>query len=331
VLLVNGVDWATYGAEITSAYADQAFSGAYDVDFWDHFDEPVGGYPAPLPAATGHGPVPPDTIAQYRNVIWVGNNFNGDLASWQESPILNYLRAGGNLLLMTRQGSTFLGDSLRAYLGVNWTSTSATLSDCISTRPGLTNITALAGQTLNSVFDTVRTTPESELLFRAQTGFTPTRGIGAIRMPPGGAGYRPHGGRFAFLSGRPYRWNHTHLKDNVTAILSSWFLEPLSGVGVESADRPVAQVTLAAARPNPSSALTSLRFTLPREGRVRLVLMDVQGRSTRMLLDERMIAGEHEVVWNGRDDGGGRAAAGLYWARLEAGGEVAVRRLVRLP
>jgi len=331
VLLVNGVDWASYGSEITGAYADQAFSGGYPVDFWDHFDEPAGGYPAPLPAAIGHGAVPPATLGQYRNVIWVGNNFNGDLASWQESPVLSYLRAGGNLLLMTRQGGEFLGDSLRAYLGVNWTSTSATLFDGIATRPGLTNMSLLATQNLNSVFDTVLAHPESQLLFRVQSGFTPTRGIGAIRVPAGGAGFRPHGGRFAFLSGRPYRWNHAQLAGNVTEILTSWFLEPPGAVGVGGAGGPGTRMTLEPARPNPSSGLTSLRFTLPREGRVRLVLVDVAGRSVRVLFDGSLGAGDHEARWDGRDDSGARAAAGLYWARLEAGGEVAVRRLVRLP
>lgn len=329
VLLVNGVDWSNYGTEITNAYAAQAFSGAYPVDFWDNFDTPLGGYPAPLPAPLGHGAVPGAVLAHYRNVIWVGNNFNGDLPAWQDTPALGYLRAGGNLLLMSRMGDVFLGDSLKAYLGINWTNTGATLTDCIATRPGLTAMSLLASQSLCAVFDTVRATVESQLLFRANAGFTPSRGIGAIRVPAGGAGFRPKGGRFAFISGRPYRWNSTQLKGNVTAILSNWFFEPLSGVGVEPAG-PRAALALEPARPNPSQGSTGLRFSLPRAGRARLVLVDVAGRRLRTLVDGPMEAGPHELSWDGRDQAGWIVPAGLYWARLEAGGEAAVRRLVRV-
>jgi len=331
VLLVNGVDWATYGAEITNSYANQAFSGSYPIDFWDCFATPAGGYPAPLPAPIGHGSVTPDVLGHYRNVIWVGNNFNGDLGNWQETPILSYLHAGGNVFLMTRQGDQFLGDSLRIYLGVNWTSTGATLNDCIATRPGFSNMSLLAAQSLCAVFDTVRTTPESQLLFRVSTGFTPSRGIGAIRMPAAGAGFRPRGGRFAFLSGRPYRWNPTQLKNNVTTLLTTWFLEPLSGVDVDGGPGLPRVLTLEPALPNPSRGATALAFTLPGAGHARLELLDVSGRRTRTLVDAALSAGPHRATWDGRDDRGRRVAAGLYWVRLEAGGASAVRRLVRLP
>jgi len=64
---------------------------------------------------------------------------------------------------------------------------------------------------------------------------------------------------------------------------------------------------------------------------VRLVLVDVAGRRVRTLVDETLAAGPHELAWDGRDAGGAPAPAGLYWARLDAGGEHATRRLVRLP
>jgi hypothetical protein len=329
VLLVNGVDWATYGTEITSAYTDHAFSGNYGIDFWDTFAAPGGGYPAALPAPLGHGNVPPEVLGHYRNVVWVGNNFNGDLAPWQETPILPYLRVGGNVLLMSRMGDQFLGDSLRIYLGINWTTTGATLLDCIATRPGFNNVTTLASQSLCAVFDTVRTTPESELLFRTGSGFTPSRGIGAVRAPAGGAGLRPYGGRFAFVSGRPYRWNHSQLASNVEQILANRFHESQDGTAV--GDAPLARsLSLDSPWPNPSSGATSLHFSLPRAGRARLMVLDVAGRRLRTVLDESLGAGPHEARWDGADARGAPAAAGLYWIRLEVAGETAVRRLVRV-
>jgi hypothetical protein len=329
VLLVNGVDWATYGTEVTSAYADKAFSGSFPVDFWDTFAAPAAGYPAALPAPLGHGAVPADVLGHYRIVVWVGNNYNGDLASWTSTPILSYLRAGGDVLLMSRMGNQFLGDSLRAYLGINWASTSAVLSDCIATRPGYTNQSLLLTQDYASVFDTVRTTPESQLLFKASAGFTPNRGLGAIRIPAGGMGSRAAGGRFAFLSGRPYRWNHAQLQANVSQLLANGFLEPGSWASVTPSSAPN-RLQLAPVRPNPSKSAVSLRFDLPRAGRARLELVDVAGRHVHTLVDAALAAGPHETTWDGRADDGLLAPAGLYWARLEADGAVATRRVVRL-
>ncbi len=329
VLLVNGVDWSNYGTEITSAYTDKAFWGNYAVDFWDNFDTPAGGYPATLPAPLGHGAVPGDVLGHYRNVIWIGNNFNGDLASWQDTPALSYLQAGGNLFLLTRQGESFLDTPLRQYLGINWASTGVTLNDCITTRPGLTNIGRISTQSLCAVFDTNRTTPESQLLWRVSLGFTPSRGIGAIRIPPNGAGFRPHGGRFAFLSGRPYRWDHTLLKNNIQTILGSWFLEPVNLLAADSGEL-AARLSFEAVAPNPSSRGAALRFSLPRAGRARLVVLDVAGRAVRTLVDGSMSAGPHEADWDGRDGAGALAAPGLYFARLDADGEHAVRRIVRV-
>jgi aminopeptidase N len=329
VLLVNGVDWATYGTEITSAYTDKAFSGAYNIDFWDAFAAPAGGYPAALPAPLGHGAVPAEVMGHYRNVVWVGNNYNGDLASWQDTPVLSYLRVGGNLLLMSRMGDSFLGDSLRPYLGINWANTGATLNDCLATRPGFVNVSRIGTQSSCAVFDTVRTTAESQLLFRVSSGFNPSRGIGAIRVPAAGAGFRPRGGRFAFLSGRPYRWNHTQLSSNATTVLKSWFLEPIDAADVAAAP-PAATLALAPPSPNPARGPTRLAFSLPRTGPARLALLDVAGRRVRTLVDGPLEAGAHDVTWDGRDERGVAAPAGLYWARLECGGESAVRRLVRI-
>jgi hypothetical protein len=325
---VNGVDWSTYGVEITSAYTDKAFFGDYPIEFWDHFPAPPGGYPVTLPPPLGHGIVPPDVLGRYRNVIWVGNDLNGDLDTWVQSPMLPYLRAGGNLLLMTRLADGFLADSLKVYLGITLTSTSTTFDNCLATRPGLVNLSRIGTQNTCVVFDTVRTRADSELLWKTTNGFTPQRGLGVIRMPAGGAGQRLEGGRFAFLSGRPYRWSHTQLRSNVSAILDQYFLEPLSGVGV-----PVTgpKTALAPIVPNPSPGERTLRFVLAAAGPVELELLDVTGRRVLTLASGILPAGPHERTWDGLDARGGRVAAGIYFVRLRAGGRALTERFVQLP
>jgi hypothetical protein len=328
VLVVNGVDWANYGTEITNAYNAKAFWGDYTIDFWDHFAAPAGGYPGTLPAPLGHGPVPPEVLGHYRNVIWVGNHFSGDQNSWIQTPIANYLNAGGNALLLTRLGEHLIGGPLLDYLGITFTQGNTTVLDCLATRPGLTNLTRTGTQSTVAVFDTVRSRPDTQLLYKTTSGFSPQRGLGVIRMPAAGAGLRAKGGRFAFVSGRPYRWTSTILRTNVMTILSQYFLEPLNGAGVPGAG---ATLSLAPLLPNPSRGARTVRFSLAEAGPVRLEVLDVMGRRVRSLVAGTLPAGPQARTWDGLDARGSRAAAGLYFVQLRAGGRAFTERFVQLP
>ncbi|MFO7610447.1 MAG: family 16 glycosylhydrolase [Candidatus Krumholzibacteriia bacterium] len=72
--------------------------------------------------------------------------------------------------------------------------------------------------------------------------------------------------------------------------------------------------------PNPFNPSTTLAFTVPEAATVRLTVHDVAGRLVRTLAaGEAVAAGRHERVWDGRDESGHAAAAGVYLGRLEAG------------
>ena len=205
----------------------------------------------------------------------------------------------------------------------------AFINDCVATRPGfVANLTRTGTQSGCAVFDTVRSRADTELFYKTTSGFSPHRGVGVVRLRAGGAGLRANGGRFAFFSGRPYRWNHTGLNTATTKILSQYFLEPVNGLGV----RPGTDVlSLAPFTPNPSRGERTVRFTLPVAGDVRLEVLDVTGRRVRTLVAGLLPAGPHERTWDGRDERGNPAHAGLYFVRLSASHETLAERFVQLP
>jgi photosystem II stability/assembly factor-like uncharacterized protein len=84
------------------------------------------------------------------------------------------------------------------------------------------------------------------------------------------------------------------------------------------------------AGPNPFRGHVELTATLPRAGHVRLSIHDVQGRLVAVVADEPLPAGRVARVWDGRDHGGDRVAAGAYFARLEGAGEVITKRVVHI-
>ena len=71
--------------------------------------------------------------------------------------------------------------------------------------------------------------------------------------------------------------------------------------------------------PNPFNPTTTIRFALPSEERVRIVVYDALGRKVAVLADRTMTAGVHDAVWNGKSDSGQTLGSGLYLYRFEAG------------
>jgi hypothetical protein len=68
-------------------------------------------------------------------------------------------------------------------------------------------------------------------------------------------------------------------------------------------------------RPNPFNPSTRIEFELPGStaARVRADIYTVQGRRVRRLLDASKPPGRHSVTWDGKDDPGRDAAAGVYY------------------
>jgi hypothetical protein len=86
--------------------------------------------------------------------------------------------------------------------------------------------------------------------------------------------------------------------------------------------------TLAAT--NPLKFGGQLRIWLPNSVDVRLEIFDVSGRRVRLLHDGDIAGGTHTFTWNGTTGSGRQVPSGLYFARLQAGDQVARRKLVML-
>lgn len=93
----------------------------------------------------------------------------------------------------------------------------------------------------------------------------------------------------------------------------------------------VPQLALLPNWPNPFRASTRIPFQVPQAGRVRITILDPQGRLVAQLLDAQLEAGVYESVWNGVGRDGTRIAAGVFFYRLETEHDRLTRKLVVLP
>ena len=104
---------------------------------------------------------------------------------------------------------------------------------------------------------------------------------------------------------------------------------PASGwlSGVEDDGEVPARPVLESIAPNPFNPTTVVRFGVPGGGRANLEVFDIRGRKVATLFEGDLQAGIHEEVWRGLDDAGRSVASGTYVVRLEAGRQVATRKV----
>jgi hypothetical protein len=79
------------------------------------------------------------------------------------------------------------------------------------------------------------------------------------------------------------------------------------------------------AYPNPFNPQTTLSFTLPQQGNVKLDIFDVNGRKVKELTDEVLSAGEHHVTFDGSS-----LPSGIYFARMNFAGTTQTQKLLLL-
>ena len=82
--------------------------------------------------------------------------------------------------------------------------------------------------------------------------------------------------------------------------------------------------------PNPFNPSTVIRFNIPEAGRVTLRIYDVLGREVRVLIDQEMAAGRHDIKWEGNNNAGSGVASGIYIYRLKYNNEVLNKKMLLL-
>jgi hypothetical protein len=85
---------------------------------------------------------------------------------------------------------------------------------------------------------------------------------------------------------------------------------------------------LVGAYPNPFNPSTRIALQLPSSARVHLEVYTAQGSLVKVLLDDQMGSGRHEVVWDGTNRLGQTVASGEYFCTMHTGSFVKTIRLL---
>jgi len=123
-----------------------------------------------------------------------------------------------------------------------------------------------------------------------------------------------------------------HVSDNqlgAMGAINSWGLtmEVAASDPSPAGEGPVQITRILGNFPNPFNPRTVISFELARTGPVQLNIYDLRGRLVRNLVASDLIAGRHDVTWDGLDRNGKMSASGVYFTKLRADGTAKVNKM----
>jgi len=84
------------------------------------------------------------------------------------------------------------------------------------------------------------------------------------------------------------------------------------------------------AYPNPFNPTTTIRYDLPENSHVNIMIYDIMGRVVRTLVNNRQSAGFKSVIWDATNELGQPVSAGMYLYKVQVGEFVQIRKMVLL-
>ncbi len=82
--------------------------------------------------------------------------------------------------------------------------------------------------------------------------------------------------------------------------------------------------------PNPFNPSLTIDWRIPQAGMCQLSIHDLRGRTLKVLLEQELPAGDHQLTWNGKDAQGRWVASGLYLLRVVSRGTMLWRKVTLL-
>jgi hypothetical protein len=82
--------------------------------------------------------------------------------------------------------------------------------------------------------------------------------------------------------------------------------------------------------PNPFNPITTLRYDLPEQATVNIIIYDIMGREVKTLINQTQDAGYRSIIWDATNDYGKPVSAGIYLYQIQAGDFVQTRKMVLL-
>ncbi|NQV19602.1 MAG: T9SS type A sorting domain-containing protein [Armatimonadetes bacterium] len=78
--------------------------------------------------------------------------------------------------------------------------------------------------------------------------------------------------------------------------------------------------------PNPFNPTTTISFSLQNNSNVELSIYNIKGQKVKKLVSDQLSAGQHSVVWDGKDEDNFPVGSGVYFYKLKAGDKILITK-----
>jgi len=82
--------------------------------------------------------------------------------------------------------------------------------------------------------------------------------------------------------------------------------------------------------PNPFNPSTTIKFSLPETGKIRLDIYNLKGQLVRNLAKGEVMSGMHSAIWDGTDNNHQAVSSGLYYSKLSYQNKSFVKKMILL-
>lgn len=82
--------------------------------------------------------------------------------------------------------------------------------------------------------------------------------------------------------------------------------------------------------PNPFNPSTTIQYSIPIPGDVKIAIYDVQGRVVRSFDSPPHLAGNNSITWDSRNDDGALVTSGMYFCQVLFNNNSLVKKLLLL-
>jgi hypothetical protein len=80
--------------------------------------------------------------------------------------------------------------------------------------------------------------------------------------------------------------------------------------------------------PNPFNPVTQISFSLPKSANVKLEIYNLLGQKVVTLYEGQLQAGNHQILWDGKNFKGELVSSGIYFYRLQAGDFMNIKKMI---
>jgi hypothetical protein len=100
-----------------------------------------------------------------------------------------------------------------------------------------------------------------------------------------------------------------------------------STINPQSVVQPITDVSLAI-YPNPFFSQTNISYSIPSKGNAELEIFNIKGQKVFAISLKEKVAGQHSIIWNGKDSYGNPCSSGVYFCKLQFNNRNVSKKLI---